>query len=62
MCGNSDSDVYEIETRSFKLMLSYKTLVRNQMKKRKQINSRFFVHLAEANRTTLNPCELKNEK
>ena len=55
MCGNSDSDVYEIETRSFKLMLSYKMLVRNQMKKRKQISSRFLVHLAVANRTTLNP-------
>ena len=60
MCGNSDSDVYEIETRSFQLMLSYKILVRNQMKKRKKISSRFLVHLAVANRTTLNPCELKN--
>ena len=37
MCGSSDSDVYEIETRSFKLLLSYKTLVRNQMKKESKL-------------------------
>ena len=44
-----------------KLMQFYKTLDQIQRKKkRKNVSSRIFVYLAEVNRTTLVPCELKN--
>ena len=44
-----------------KLMQFYKNVRSNSKeKKRKKVSSRIFVYLAEVNRTTLVPCELKN--